>query len=146
MSYNMYKSNKYTSLTQLGGQNNARIQDIVNFTSKDWRPLRCCGIALLQNPLRTSFERSKWLEVLYSPSGTLLVSYSIIWSSGKYIFSHFLDSLDIKFLQMAKNDPLRGPANPTLPGWEGNTRSPRIVIQLYYYPRAYIFGIAQQDS
>ena len=34
-SYNMYKSNKNTSLTQLGGQNNARIPDIIPSKSLD---------------------------------------------------------------------------------------------------------------
>ena len=52
---------------------------------------------------------------MFSLSGTLPLSYSIVWSSRKYIFSHFFGSLDIEFLQMAKNTlsgTLPIPTNP----------------------------------
>ena len=53
----------------------------------------------------------KWQNVLFSLSETLLVSYSVIQRSAKYIFLQFFDSLDIKFLQMAEIEHL-GPHPP----------------------------------
>ena len=54
----------------------------------------------------------KWQNSLFSTSGTLIVSYSVIQSSLKYILVHFFDSLVIEFLQMAKYEPPGGPIHP----------------------------------
>ena len=45
----------------------------------------------------------RWQNSLFSLSGALLVSCSVIWSSLKYILWHFFDLLVTKFLQKLKN-------------------------------------------
>ena len=66
-------------------------------------------------------KRQKWQKSLFSPSGTLLLTYSVIWSSLKYIFVHFFDTLVVELLQTPQNHPPGGPTHPDKSANSGST-------------------------
>ena len=110
-SYNMPKSNKNTSLAHHSGRKQ-------RLFVKYYLPL---GGTLLCTPkqlkeawlaLDWPIKRQKWQKSLFSPSGTLLLTYSVIWSSLKYIFVHFFDTLVVELLQTPQNHPPGGPTHP----------------------------------
>ena len=64
---------------------------------------------------------NEWQNSLFSRSGTLLRTYSIVWSPWKYIFLHFYHHLVIKLLKMAKNDPPGASTQPDKTANSGST-------------------------
>ena len=118
-SYNMHKSNKNTSLAHHSGRKQG-------FLSTSPPTLNGLSWPAFKSDLLRSIgswmpiKRRVWQNHLFSPSGTLLVSYSVIWSSLKYIFVHFFDTLVVEFLQRPQNHP---PGSPTHPDKSANSRS-----------------------
>jgi len=117
-SYNMPKSNKNTSLAHHSGRKQG-------FLSTSPQTLNGLSWPAFKSDLLRStgswmpIKRRVWQNHLFSPSGTLLVSYSVIQSSLKYILVHFLTVMSLNFSKCPKMTPsgaLPTPTNPQILG------------------------------
>ena len=111
MCYYMHKSHLYTTLTHQSG----RKQRLLPIAPPVLSDISSSGSTALLRTTGSSFlpvKRQDWQNSLFSPSGTLLQTLSIVWSPRKYIIFHFYQHLASKPLKMAQNDPLRAPTHP----------------------------------
>ena len=119
-SYNMHKSNKNTSLAHHSGRKQG-------FLSTSPPTLNGLSWPAFKSDLLRSIgswmpiKRRVWQNHLFSPSGTLLVLYSVIWSSLKYILVHFFWHFGCWISPNAPKSPPGGPTHPDKSANHGST-------------------------